>query len=238
MTMSFVRAIVLGATAALLAGCGGGGDGGVVVSGSATVFPLQASYQARIKAGAVDIYRVSEGCDGTATTTASPAMQAAFEGVAGFAVLQVVIANTTCLSGTVGKSITSFFDANYAPLGSSTPNGAYEKSLTLPKSFPVGVEIGNSEVLATLTEYANSTQATVTGRSDISYVVERDTANTANPANTAIVNVISKDYNAAGDLLLTVQDRYRISADGTLTSTTIDLQYSTTNTTHLVLTKL
>ena len=235
MTMSFVRAIVLGATAAFLAGCGGGGDSGVVVSGGATVFPLRAGYQARMKAGVVDNYTVSDGCVGTARTTASAAINATFEGVAGFAVLQMVIANTTCLPGMVGKSITSFFDVNYAPLGFSTPNGAYEKLLTLPQSFPAGVKVGDSAVLATLTEYADNTQATVTGRSDMSYVVERDTANTA---NTAIVNVISKNYNAAGELLLTVQNRYRITADGTLTSTTIDMEYSNTNKTRLVLTKL
>ena len=138
----------------------------------------------------------------------------------------------------VGKSITSFFDANYAPLGFSTPNGAYEKLLTLPQSFPAGVKVDDSAVLATLTEYADNTQATVTGRSDMSYVVERDTANTANATNTAIVNVISKNYNAAGELLLTVQNRYRITADGTLASTTIDMEYSNTNKTRLLLTKL
>ena len=165
-------------------------------------------------------------------------MNATFEGVAGFAVLQMVIANTTCLPGMVGKSITSFFDANYAPLGFSTPNGAYEKLLTLPQSFPAGVKVDDSAVLATLTEYADNTQATVTGRSDMSYVVERDTANTANATNTAIVNVISKNYNAAGELLLTVQNRYRITADGTLASTTIDMEYSNTNKTRLLLTKL
>ena len=65
----------------------------------------------------------------------------------------------------------------------------------------------------------------------LSYVVEADTA------NTAIVNLISKAYNTANQPLFTQQGRYRIAADGTLSVMTIDIQYSTTSTTHLIYTK-
>ena len=230
MIMNLAQIIILGTTVTVLAGCGGGGDSGVAVSG-ATTFALQAGYQARIKIGAIDNYTVSGTCAGTAATTSDAAITGTFEGVTGLSVPQTVTANTSCAQGTIRKTITSYFDANYGPLGSLTPNGTYEKFLTAPQSLPALVKVGDAAVIVNLTRYANSTKATIVGHSVISYVIETDTA------NTAIVNVISKSYNAASQLLLTVQDRYRIAADGALTSTTIDMQYSTTSTTYLLLTK-
>lgn len=72
----------------------------------------------------------------------------------------------------------------------------------------------------------------MTGSRVFSYVVEADTL------STAIVNVIAKDYDTSNQLILTQQSRYRIAADGKLTSTSIDAQYSTTSTSHFVLTKI
>jgi hypothetical protein len=49
------------------------------------------------------------------------------------------------------------------------------------------------------------------------------------------VNLISKDFNASNVLLATEQDRYRISATGTLVLVSIDVQAANGSTTHLVL---
>jgi hypothetical protein len=64
----------------------------------------------------------------------------------------------------------------------------------------------------------------------LSYVVEADTS------TTAIVNLIAKSYNAAGTLIATEQDRYRITSTGALTPTSIDIQAANGSTTHLVFT--
>lgn len=231
--MNLSRVITLVAIVTLLAGCGGGGDSGVGGS-AATVFALQAAYQARIKAGAVDHYTLSGTCAGTATISVSAATAATFEGVAGFAAPQTVTLNfTNCTPATNAVSATAYLDNNYSPLGTSIPGVRYEKFLTTPPSLPVLVKVGDTAVLATLTVYADSTKATVTGQRVLSYVIETDIGSTS----TALVNVISKDYNAANQLLSTTQSRARIGVDGTLTSTTVDIQYSTTSTTHLVFTK-
>ena len=198
------------------------------------MFALQAGYQARLKAGAVDRYAVTGTCAGTATLSVNAATAATFEGVTGFAAPQTLTTNyTNCTLATNAVSATSYFDTNYSPLGSSIPNGTYAKFLTAPPVLPASVKVGDTAILATLTLYADNTKASVTGQRVISYVVETDTPNVA----TAIVNVISREFNAANQLTSTMQVRYRIAADGTLTSTTIDIQYSTTSTTHFLLTK-
>ena len=91
--------------------------------------------------------------------------------------------------------------------------------------------MGDTAVYATLTTYTDSTKTVTTGQRILSYVVEADTA------DTAIVNLISKGYNTSNQLLFTQQSRLRISASGALTAVSIDVQYSTTSTNHLVYTK-
>ena len=84
---------------------------------------------------------------------------------------------------------------------------------------------------ATVTVYSDSTKTTTTGQRQLSYVVESDSA------STAFVTLITKSFNTANQLLFTQQSKYRIAADGTLNIVTIDVQYSTTSTTHLIYTK-
>ncbi|WP_296446100.1 hypothetical protein [Rhodoferax sp. UBA5149] len=111
--------------------------------------------------------------------------------------------------------------------GTNTAGGNYGVYLT-PPSFPASVTVGSTGVFGTLTLYTDSTKTIPTGQSVGSYVVEPDTA------TTAIVNQISKNYNASGVLTLTEQDRYRIAATGTPVLVSIDTQAANGSTTHLV----
>lgn len=211
-------------------GGGGGDSGGTTIA--VTSFPLQAGYQARIKAGSNDNFTISGTCAGTAIIASGAATATVFEGTAGYAAAQTVTLNfTNCTPATNAVSGTGYFDASYAPIGSSIPGVLYEKVLTAPAAVPASVKVGDTAVVATTTVYADSTKAVITGQRVLSYVVEADTA------NTAIVNLISKAYNTANQPLFTQQGRYRIAADGTLSVMTIDIQYSTTSTTHLIYTK-
>lgn len=63
-----------------------------------------------------------------------------------------------------------------------------------------------------------------------SYVVETDTA------TSAIVNLIAKNYNAAGTLTATEQTRYRIASTGALTPTSTDIQAANGSTNRFVFT--
>ena len=223
---------VVSGAAALLVGCGGGGGDGSSASTAATSFPFQAGYRARIAGGSTDNFTVSGTCAGTATFTNGAATASTFEGVAGFASPQTVTVNlTNCTPATNAVSGTGYYDGSYSPLGSSIPGVEYTKFLTAPPSLPTSVKVGDTAIFATPTTYTDSTKSVATGQRILSYVVEADTA------NTAIVNLISKGYNASSQLLFTQQARYRIAADGTLTVMLIDVQFSTTSTNHLVYTK-
>ena len=221
-------------TSAFLQACGGGGGGsyaGTSVT-PVTSFPLLAGYKARIAAGASDSYAISGTCAGNAAVTSAAATPATFEGITGYSVAQTATINfTNCTPASAAVTSTVYYDSSYSPLGSSTIGVDYAKFETAPPALPTSVKVGDTAVVATLTVYANSTKATVTGQRVLSYVVEADTS------ITAIANLITKAYNASGQLLYTQQSRFRIAADGSLTSMSIDVQYSTTSTNHLVYTK-
>ena len=220
------------AVAALsLSGCGGGGsDSGTTTA--ATSFPLQAGYKLRISAGAADNFSISGTCTGTANITTGAATTSTFEGVVGYAAPQTVTINlTNCTPASNAITGTSYYDSNYAPLGSIIPSVEYAKFLTQPPAIPASVKVGDTAVYATLTTYTNSAKTTSTGQRILSYVIESDTS------VSAIANLISKQYNLASQLLFTQQTKYRLTADGSLTIISIDIQYSTTSTNHLLYTK-
>ena len=138
-------AFLLGTTAALFAGCGGGGDSGATT----TSFPAQAGFRARIAAGSTDNFTLSGTCTGTATTgtatiTNGAATPSTFEGVAGFAATQTTTATvnlTNCTPETNVISGTSYYDGSYTPLGSSIPGVEYAKFLTAPPPLPTAVKV-------------------------------------------------------------------------------------------------
>lgn len=224
--------LTLIASAALIAGCGGGGGDSGSSATTTTNYPLQAGYKARISAGANDNFSITGTCAGTATITTSSSSASTFETIAGFSAAQTITINlTNCVPATNAVSGTSYFDTNYTPLGSSVPGTEYVKFATLPPAIPASVKVGDTAVYATFNTYTDSAKATATGQRLLSYVIEADTS------NTVIANLITKGYNSATQLLFTQQSRYRVAADGTLTIISIDVQYSTTSTNHILFTK-
>ena len=231
MNHSIALSIIVATSVSLLSGCGGGGsDGGSTTA--TTNFPLQTGYKARIAAGSTDNFAISGTCAGTATLTNGAATVASFQSVNGFSVAQTATVNlTNCTPATNAVTGTGYYDANYSPLGSQILGTEFTKYTTLPLAIPASVKVGDTAAYATLNTFTNSSMATATGQRFISYVIEAD------GTNTAIANLITKSYNTGGQLLFTQQSRYRIAADGTLTAVSIDIQYSTTSTVHLLYTK-
>lgn len=223
--------------AALLTACGGGGGGTTTASGpvaSTLSFPMQSGYRALIASGLTKSFTISGTCSGSGTKTSSPANTAAtFEGVAGFsATTTTTLTYTNCTPASTAVTSTAYFDSNYDPRGFSTPSinyGVYLTPLVIPTSVTVGGTNGTG-TLGTETLYTDNTKVTLSGRIETTYVVEADTS------TTAIVNVIAKIYNASSILTATEQDRYRINATGTVTPTSIDIQYANGSTNHLVFT--
>lgn len=219
--------------AAMLAGCGGGGDAGAASTVSGMAFPLQAGYKALISNGYSIDFDVAGSCTGTATQVNEKPVAATFEGVAGVSVTSTQSVSLpgcgSAVPGTISASATDYFDAAYASLGSAIAGdeyGAYQA----PASFPVSVKVGDSGSYGTETLYSDSSKAQATGQAVRTWRVEADTA------SSAIGTLTTQVFHPANQLDYTQQSRYRMAADGMLTIVDVDIRYAGTNTLHLVLT--
>lgn len=220
-------------SAIALTACGGGGGGGSSSSSTAPVtstntFNIQSGFARMSANGFTKTLTVSGSCTGTYTRTDGPATSSTtFEGAAaisGNSVITQTFSNCTPTSKT--ETVTRYFNANYAPLGGSIVEGAYLVWATPPK-LPNAAKVGDVDVSGTINKYTDITKSAPAGKQQNSYVIEADTA------TTAILNLISKSYDASNNLVATEQDRYRVAADGSLTLISIDVQNA--NGIHLVM---
>ena len=215
-----------------LAACGGGGGGDSGSNPPVTTFSLQSAFRAYTLAGATVNYSITGTCTGTATITDAAAVVSSFEGVSGYSVSEAITFTfTTCTPASSAATGTTYYDSNFTPLGSSVPGEEYAKFQTALPPLPTSVSVGDTAQYGTLILYTDSTKTTTTGTRLLSYVVESDTS------SSAIVNLISRGYDTSNRLLYTQQSRYRISAAGMLSPVSIDIQYSTTSTIRLLLTR-
>ena len=228
----FKRAAPAVLSAALLVACGGGGGDSpvVIIPPVDTTFALKSGFQARIVSGASDDYTVSGSCTGTARIATLPATAVTFEGVVGVASSQTSTLNfTNCAPATNSATGLTFYNANYAPIGSSVVGSEYAKFESPPLDWPTAVKVGQSGTIATLITYTDSTLAVTTGKRTVSYEIKADTA------TTAIANIITRSFDRVA-LLATETMSYRIAENGTLTPVLLDVQFSTTSTLHLIYT--
>jgi hypothetical protein len=216
-----------------LTGCGGGGSSAVPSGPIASTlsFPLQSAYKSFFANGATKTFTVTGSCSGTGSHTLAAATTAAtFENVTGFSASKTITMSlSNCTPASTAQTSTNYYDSTYIPLGYNMVGVNYGVYLT-PPTIPTSVVVGGTNIIGTTTLYADSTKAVGDGRRELSYLIEADTT------NTAIVNIISNIYNAAGTLTATTQDRYRIATTGALTPVSADIQYANGSTIHLVLT--
>lgn len=225
------------AATALISACGGGGsDPASAPVTSTQSFPLRSAYKALIASGMSKSFTISGTCAGTGSRASSAAATpATFEGVQGLSATTTIAFNfSNCMPATFETSVTAYFGPSYDPLGISgigtdTKYGVYLTPLTIPETTTVSGATGTG-MLGTQTLYTNSSKSLSAGVVQQSYIMEADTA------DTAIVNLIFRSYDASSVLTSTEQTRYRITTSGTLTPVSTDIQYSNGNTTHLVLT--
>ena len=209
---------------ALLSACGGGGGGGggsAAPSGPVTStlsFPLQSAYNTLIAGGVTKTATITGTCSGTATfTTTAATGGATFEGTTGR--LSAVATQTTnvtnCTPPSSTRTLTEYYDTNYAPLGFNISGGIYGVFLT-PPLFPISVTVGNTGFLGTENLYTDSTHSVPVGTQDLSYVIEADTA------STAIVDLILRSFDNSHALTATQHSRYRIALTGPLIYVSFD----------------
>jgi hypothetical protein len=226
-----------------LTACGGGGGGGGGApppTGPVTstlsfpllagITPLDANGESiSLTANGTGAVPADGDCTGTVNGTSGPANVATtFEGVPALSATDVITMTfTNCLPATIAETSTSYYSSTFVNLGYSVLGGGYGVWMA-PPVIPVSVKVGDTGVAGTIAAYTDSTKAVGDGRTDASWVVEPDTA------TTAIVNLISKGYDAASQLESTEQDRYRITSTGALTLISIDLQFVGPTPLHLV----
>ena len=235
---------VLAAVALTACGGGGGGDSGggtptptpAPTVTSTSSFPFAAGYRARIVSGATDNFNLNapSTCTGSSTIATAASQTNNFEGVNGFSAGQTsTISFNNCLPATGSQTGTTYYDANYLPIGLMIVGGEYSKYTALPTALPATLKIGDpnaSGVISTQTSYSDSTQATPTGRRQIAYEIKADTA------TTAIANVITRSYDTNNNLLATQINAFRMAESGALTLLSIDVQFSTTSSVRLIYT--
>lgn len=230
-TFITARLVFVTSFAVLLTACGGGGGGGS--SGpvaSTNAFNIGAGYQRFASAGMSKTFSINGTCSGTMTLTVGPAnTSTTFEGSAALSATSVLsMALTNCNPPSSVSTETRYYDTNFVPKGYSVQGGNYGVATSV-FLLPVSAHVGDAAVVGSQNIYTSSTKGTSAGRQDLSYVIEADTA------TTAIVNLISKMYNASNILTSTEQDRYRVSADGSLSLISLDIQYANGSTTHLIM---
>jgi hypothetical protein len=216
-------------TAGLIA-CGGGNSSSATPAASnvsTNTFPVGTGITALAAAGQLNNFNVSGTCNGTFSNISAPAnTSTTFEGNPALSSVAVI---TISLSNCTGSSVateTSYYSTSYLPLGFSVLGGNFG-DYAIPPVIPATVHVGDAGVVGTENLYTNSAKTTPVGRNDISYAIEPDTS------TSAILNLISKNYNVASTLQNTVQDRYRMQANGSLTLISSDVLYSSG--THLIL---
>ena len=196
-----------------------------------TTFTLNSAYRARLIAGGTENFTVSGTCSGTATLVATVPASLTFEGIAGFSVTETnTLQLTNCSPSTLVLTEIAYLDSNYSPIGATQPGVDYARFSTAATPLPATVKVGDTGIIVSLNTFTDATKTVLTGRRDISYVIEPDTA------STAVVNITSRSYNASGLPLLVQQTRYRMDATGNLVLVSIDAQYSTTSTIRLTYT--
>ncbi len=211
-----------------LAACGGGGSS--TAPSTTTTYPLRSGYQSLISQSEVNSFSISGTCTGTATETRSAAVPATFEGTTGVSTTTTLTGSySNCTPASFASTGISYYDTNYKPLGSATPGSDY--AVYSVTDLPISVKVGDTAQFGTADVYSSSTKQVKTGTRTLSYAVETDSG------NTAIINVITKAYNTSNQLLFTQQSRSRINASGQFTAVSKDIQYSTTNTSHMLWTK-
>jgi len=212
-----------------LTACGGGGGASGPVS-STNTFDIRAGYTRLSTSGFSKTLTVSGTCSGSFSLVSGPATTSTtFESATAFSGSSVATLNlSNCTPASNVTTTTRYFDTNYAPIGYSTVGGDYGVWSATPL-LPTAAKVGDVAVVGTILEYTNSSKSTYAGKQENSYVIEADTA------TTAIANLISKTYNASNVLTSTEQDRYRVSADGSLTLISIDIQNANGSSTRLIM---
>jgi len=200
----------------MLSACGGGGGPQLSVSvPSARVFQLKAAQTAVFSTASVSAIKVSGTVNnatviGSGTATESAVQASVFEGKAALQKASTLSMNRLVDGKTspLILTITSYFDSNYLPLGSS---GIEYQVVMDQRGLPLTAKVGEGGTAYIANRYASISKADFLGTVESTWALLSDTD------TTAILNIteIAKDLN--GDMTAQSVARYRITPFGGVT---------------------
>ncbi len=184
-------------------------------------------------------YLISGNCIGSIAEANGAPSQVAFDGSTRTAVATAAVwqfAYSTCTPAAFNAVESNYYDSNYTLVGSAITT-AHALSATEFVTFaqpanalPVTVRVGDTGTIGTANVYATSAKSGTPNTRVFSYAIEADDGSTS----TAIANFTTRTSNSEGQLLMTLQTRYRLGTSPTIALIAQDIQASTTNTYHLV----
>jgi FKBP-type peptidyl-prolyl cis-trans isomerase len=184
-------------------------------------------------------FLVSGMCTGSVSEANGAPSQVAFDGSTRTAVATVSVWQfTNCSPATFNATESTYYDSNYSLVGSAVTtlhtlsvNGTEFVTFAQPaNALPATVRIGDTGTIGVATVYTTSAKTSTTGSRTYSYAIEADDGS----STTAIANFRTLSTNGAGAPLLTLQTKYRLNANATLSLIAQDIQFATTSTIHLV----
>ena len=215
----------------LLVACGGGGGGGAPgPAASTSTFQLKQAYannfnqtasQTWTVSGTVTTSGATADISGNGVTTQSAVANTTYDGV--LAQQKSQTASGTLVATALGQStsfpfptttVTYFVNLAFDPLGSSS--GGLFTFAAAPALIPFTARVGDSGTIGTFNTYAFQSQprGPLLSRTAFSYSIEADTA------STAILRITQIGTNAAGAVVVTQFETFRITPAGDITRLT------------------
>lgn len=211
--MKSVTSLIALSALLALAGCGGGGSSGPVVS--TETFQLRTAYVNYITDTRSLPFTVSGTVSGTTVTgsgtlTSGTLASTTFEN-------QPALAKTTTVTGTLSASgqtaplattTTAYVDSNYNPLGF---NATDYTVITGSSAIPTTARINDTATWYSAIRYSSSSKTLRRGTTTASFVLEPDTA------STALLKIIEIQKDTSNAVTSTATTTFRMTPAGALT---------------------
>lgn len=172
------------AALSLLAACGGGGGGSSEPVTSTETFQVRTAWTNYITntatyTGTISGTYASYPVTGSMVVTQGGLGAGTFEGQSALSKSTTATGNIVINGTNVPSAVTAtmFFDSNYVPLGNT--GGADYEVVTGTVTIPTTARVGDTGNFYSINRYSSSSKTLLRGTTQVSYVLEPDTATTA-----------------------------------------------------------
>ena len=204
------------ATLSLLAACGGGGGGSSGPVTSTETFQVRTALTNYLTntatyTGTISGTYSSNPVTGTMVVTQGSLGAGTFEGQSALSKATTATGNIIVNGTNVPSAVTTtmFFNSNYVPLGES--GGTDYEVVTGAVTIPTTARVGDTGNLYSVNRYSSSSKTLLRGTTQVSYVLEPDTA------TTAIFKMIQVEKNTSNTTTSTSTISFQITPSGGIT---------------------